>query len=281
MDQRNDESTDTVRRPYRPPIGIPSAREPRTPATVASIVLHALFALIILAPTLFVSARFIDFQPQGAGGAGPAGGGGGGNRGGADEALIRSAREQLNYLRVAPEPERPRPPEEKKPLDPVKPPPPPVPEPPKPEPAAQLRVPAVDSAALAAVGTGSAGSGTDGSTGNGAGSGGGVGSGVGTGRGSGNGPGTGGGEDTVYPPTVVALPILPLPIPSRVRPYRMVAQFDVDTLGNATLITFNPSRDAGYNRRIREMLQEIRFRPAVRVDGRPVRALAVVTAEAM
>jgi hypothetical protein len=85
----------------------------------------------------------------------------------------------------------------------------------------------------------------------------------------------------IYPPTVVALPILPLPVPSKVRPYRMVAQFEVDSSGNARLIGFNPSKDASYNRRIREMLLEIRFRPAVRVDGRPVRALAVVTAEAM
>jgi hypothetical protein len=104
---------------------------------------------------------------------------------------------------------------------------------------------------------------------------------VGTGRGSANGPGSGGGDDIAYPPTVVALPILPLPVPARVRPYRMVAEFEVDTTGHARLVSFNPSRDAGYNRRIREMLLEIRFRPAVRVDGRPIRALAIVTAEAM
>jgi hypothetical protein len=58
----------------------------------------------------------------------------------------------------------------------------------------------------------------------------------------------------------------------------MTAEFDVDSLGNAKLVTFNPSRDAGYNKRVREALLEIRFRPATRMDGRPVRALAVVTA---
>ena len=125
------------------------------------------------------------------------------------------------------------------------------------------------------------GSGNDGTAGSGPGRGGGVGSGVGTGRGSSTGPGTGGGDATIYPPAVVSLPILPLPIPPKVRPYRMVAQFEVDSLGNAKLLAFNPSRDAGYNRRIREMLLEIRFRPAVRADGTPVKALAVVTAEAM
>lgn len=108
-----------------------------------------------------------------------------------------------------------------------------------------------------------------------------MGSGVGTGRGSGTGPGTGGGDGTIYPATVIALPILPLPIPARVRPYKMIAQFNVDSTGKAELITFNPSKDAGYNRRIREMLREIRFRPAVTADGRPVAAIAIVTAEAM
>ena len=107
--------------------------------------------------------------------------------------------------------------------------------------------------------------------------GGGVGSGVGTGRGTGNGPGTGGGEAAIYPPSPTVVHILPMPIPAKVRPYELVAYFDVDTLGNATLIGFNPSKDSGYNKKVREMLSELRFRPAVRVaDGRPVRDTAKV-----
>jgi hypothetical protein len=168
--------------------------------------------------------------------------------------------------------------------------PPPKVEPPKPEPKpiveptppAPQPVAKTDSAATPAVsatpGTGG-GSGNDGTAGSGPVSGGGVGSGVGTGRGSGNGPGTGGGDAVIYPPTVIALPILPLPVPSKVRPYTMSAFFEVDTLGNAKLIGFNLSKDDGYNRRVREMLMEIRFRPAVRaVDGRPVRDTAKITA---
>jgi hypothetical protein len=105
---------------------------------------------------------------------------------------------------------------------------------------------------------------------------------VGTGRGSGTGSGTGAGNDDsdVFPPAVVALPILPLPVPSKVRPYKMVAYFEVDTTGTARLLAFNPSNDGGYNKRVREMLLEIRFRPAVRRDGRPVLDTAIVTAEA-
>ena len=81
----------------------------------------------------------------------------------------------------------------------------------------------------------------------------------------------------MYPPTVVAMPIIPLPAPSKVRPYYLTAEFDVDSLGNTRLVTFNPSRDAGYNKRVKEALLEVRFRPATRMDGRPIRALAVLT----
>ena len=116
--------------------------------------------------------------------------------------------------------------------------------------------------------------------GSGPGSGGGIGSGVGTGRGSGNGPGTGGGDDTIFPPTVISMQLLPLPVPSKVRPYTMVAYFEVDSTGVARLLSFNPSKDGGYNKRIREMLMEMRFRPAVRGNGVPVKDTAVVTAEA-
>jgi protein TonB len=160
------------------------------------------------------------------------------------------------------------------------PPPPPTPDPP-PTPAKDSTTAAPRTDSTSTTDGAGRGTGNDGSRGNGPGRGGGEGSGIGTGRGSGTGPGTGGGDATIYPPTVVALPILPLPIPGKVRPYKMVAQFEVDSTGNARLLGFNPSRDAGYNRRIREMLMEIRFRPAVTMDGRPVKAIAVVTAEAM
>ena len=124
------------------------------------------------------------------------------------------------------------------------------------------------------------GTGTDGSGGNGPGSGGGVGSGVGTGRGSGMGPGTGGGDGRIFPPQAINVPVMPIPVPARVRPYRMVAQFEVDERGNAQLIGFNPSRDRGYNAKIREVLSEVRFRPATRADGTPVKAIGQIIFEA-
>lgn len=268
------------RPPYRPPIGIPARGEPRARATVASIALHVLIALLLLGPTLLVSTKFTDLRPQGAGGLGPAGGGGGGAQGPSYDPLrIRYIQERLDFVNVGVPIEEP--PVEKKPEpEPPKPPPPPEPEPePDPEPQVTAAPPAADTGAgLAAA---AAGTGNDTTGGTGPGRGGGVGSGVGTGTGSGTGPGTGGGDGTIYPPTVVSLPILPLPIPSKVRPYRMVAEFEVDSLGNAKLISFNPSRDAAYNKRIKEMLLEIRFRPAVTADGRPVTARAIVTAEAL
>jgi protein TonB len=271
------------KRPYRPPIGIPGRGEPRAQATVASIALHALIVLLILAPALFVGRELIGFVPVGSGGPGDPGGGGGGNR--SFPGRVKFIRERVGFVKL--ESEAPAKPKQEPPVLP-KPetPPPPAPPPPPPQDSNQKAQDAAvaakgDSTAADSAGAAGAGTGRDGSAGDGPGRGGGVGSGVGTGRGSGTGPGTGGGSGTIYPPTVVALPILPLPIPSKVRPYKMVAQFEVDTLGKARLIGFNPSRDAGYNRRIREMLLEIRFRPAVTADGRPVVAIAVVTAEAM
>ena len=282
MDVQMTDHESTSRRPYRPPIGIPTKGEPRAQATAAAIALHLLVVLLVLAPTVFVSSRLLDFTQRGAGGPGPVGGGGGGAF--SFPGRIKYLPERVDFLKIQAEKSVPK--EEVVELKPeqVKPPPPPTPPPPTPEPPATTS----DSAAAAAradstgaqTGAGR-GSGNDGTSGNGPGRGGGEGSGVGTGRGSATGPGTGGGDGTVYPPTVVALPILPLPIPARVRPYKMVAQFEVDSTGSARLIGFNPSRDNGYNRRIREMLLEIRFRPAVTMDGRPVKALAIVTAEAL
>src|SRR5688500_10098463 len=275
------ESEGRNHRPYRPPIGIPSTGEPRAQATAAALALHLLLILLVLAPTIFISQQLIEFTQQGAGGPGPVGGGGGGAQ--SFPGRIKYIPERVDFLKLetkavsVPKQEVVKPKEELKP-----PPPPPTPPPPTP-PAAVATDSAtavrVDSTSVL-VGAGR-GTGNDGTAGTGPGRGGGVGSGIGTGRGSGTGPGTGGGDGTVYPPTVVALPILPLPIPAKVRPYKLVAQFEVDSVGKATLLAWNQSRDSGYNKRIREMLLEIRFRPAVTTDGRPVKAIAVVTAEAL
>jgi hypothetical protein len=56
-----------------------------------------------------------------------------------------------------------------------------------------------------------------------------------------------------------------------VKGYHLVAWFDVDEKGSATLLGFNPSRDGGYNRKLRDVLLSLRFRPGVRADGTPVR----------
>jgi hypothetical protein len=122
--------------------------------------------------------------------------------------------------------------------------------------------------------TGSAsgtGTGNAGTAGAGPGSGGGIGSGVGTGTGSANGPGTGGGPGKNYPPTPTQFFLPPLPAPSSLKGYHLIAYFDVDEKGNAKLLGFNPSRDGGYNKKLRDVLMSLRFRPGVRADGTPVR----------
>lgn len=239
-----------------------------------SSLFHGAIILALVLPTLLARTLIVEEQ-QGAGGAGPAGGGGGGMRGTGG----RMDPERLRFITLvqpaaAPAPTKVAPPTP----TPVPPPKEPEPVPPTPEPvAAATETPPAPN--IATEGTGG-GTGSDGTGGNGPGRGGGIGSGEGTGRGTGTGPGTGGGGDVIYPPSVTNLPILPLPIPNRIRPYQMVAQFDVDERGIARLLGFNPSRDAGYNRKVREMLAEVRFRPAVRADGTPVRDTAYLRFEA-
>ncbi len=245
--------TQTARPPYRPPIGIPLPGEPRARATVASVFLHALMILLVLAPTLVISRisapnhsapagpdqqAVAVGEPAGAGcrrnqdaGAlpisssfdppGKAAGARGEEAGGGEEAAARSeeagarARSAVCSGRVSRIAGRCRDRGKRQRWD-IR------------EWSRTRRGRRIGRRHWAGVG---------------------------------NGPGTGGGTDLIYPPSVVSLPILPLPIPCKVRPYRMVAQFEVDTLGNARLLDFSPSRDAGYNRRIKEMLLEIRFRP--------------------
>ncbi len=263
------DSFDAAGRPrpaYRP---IAAPRRPRrgTAAVLVSFLLHLALVLAVFLPPVIASQ--LDLPPSaGAGGDAPAGGGGGGTRGSGAERVIP---ERVTYFQVAPAP-APVPTPETKPPEPPKPKPPEVPpqaQPPTPVPAEPAPAPT--------AGTGG-GTGNDRSGGSGPGSGGGVGSGVGTGRGSATGPGTGGGGDEVFPPEVTTMVMLPQPVPRKVRPYTMVAWFDVDERGRATLLAFNPSKDDAYNRRIREVLTEWRFRPAVRADGTAVRDTVSVIA---
>jgi len=56
----------------------------------------------------------------------------------------------------------------------------------------------------------------------------------------------------------------------------LIAFFDVDEKGVAKLLGFNPSRDGGYNKKLRDVLLSLRFRPGVRADGTPVRDTAQI-----
>ena len=191
----------------------------------------------------------------GGGGPGPAGGGGGGSGG-----------DRLQYIALK-KPAADAAAQVVPPLAIV--PPKPVPTPPAPTPAPAPVVSTQPPAATSA-GTGT-GTGTAGTAGAGPGSGGGIGSGIGTGTGTSNGPGTGGGPGTNYPPTPTQFFLPPLPAPSSLRGYHLIAYFDVDEKGNAKLLGFNPSRDGGYNKKLRDVLLALRFRPGVRPDGTPVR----------
>ena len=219
------------------------------------MLLHALVLALILSPT--VHSGFSGDPAVGGGGAGPAGGGGGG--GGAP----RSTGDRIRFVTVRPAPP-PAPAVVVADASKVTP---PVPAPPVVPSAPLATPPASGAAGASASGEGAGGAGP----GAGPGTGGGVGSGIGTGRGTGVGPGTGGGPGENYPPTPTQFFLPPLPAPDRIKPYHLIAWFDVDERGNATLLSFNPSRDGGYNRRLREVLLTLRFRPAVRPDGTTIR----------
>lgn len=261
---------------YRPPIGIPLSRQRRAGSFALAVLLHILVILIFIVP--FTSPELLK-EIVGAGGPGPAGGGGGGNRG-----TGGAKTERLEYVQVAapvPKPPTPVPPVVKPPvIPPIVPPPVPVPVPPKPvptpvAPAAAPTQPASTEVKSAVAGTGG-GAGTDGSAGAGPGSGGGVGSGIGTGKGTGVGPGTGGGPGTVYPPSPTELFLPPLPVPNKAKG-TVVVEFDVDSTGKVLDLQFTPTRDGGYNRKLRDAFASIRFRPAVNSSGIPVRAKAQLT----
>lgn len=271
IEQPQPQSTRDAKR--LPSTGMPVARDDRRLWTVLSIALH--LAVIWLLTTDFDSHenKFIKEIEQGAGGPGPAGGGGGGKRG------TGGIKERVTYVAMAPSPaptvpaiippvtqplppvvkQTPPPVQETKPVDPI------------PEPKTEIKVEPPKADAIAPVAGTGGGSGRDGTNGNGPGSGGGVGSGVGTGRGSGIGPGTGGGTQANYPPTPTELFIPPLPMPDKVRGFHLVAEYDVDSTGKVVGFEFTPTRDGGYNNKLRAVLGSFKFRPGTTPDGVPIR----------
>ena len=257
---------------YRPPIGMPGGKQRRVRSLLISIGIHLLIIILLIVP--FTSPELLR-EVLGAGGLGPSGGGGGGNRGTGGIAKD----ERLQFVRVAPPPPPPpllvRPPT----IQPIVPPPPPTPPVVKPpqQPSAPTQPAAATTADAKSAVTGSGGgAGTDGSAGAGPGSGGGVGSGAGTGKGTSVGPGTGGGPGVVYPPAPTELFLPPLPVPNKAKG-TVIVVFEVDSTGKVLDLQFTPTKDGAYNRKLREALVAIRFRPAVNAQGVPVRGKAEIT----
>jgi protein TonB len=247
---------------------MPFDQRSRKKWTALSITLHVLLLLWFLRPdgSMRTTPNFVLAPSTGGGGEGPAGGGGGGVGG--------SGAVKYIPLQVPPRPAI---------VSPIETPPevkPPVQETPKlPDmelpkveaPKVSVDLPRPDAIASSPViGTGG-GSGSDGTTGNGPGTGGGVGSGVGTGRGSGVGPGTGGGKGDHYLPSLIEMPIPPLPVPDKVKGFHFEANFYVSATGKVdSVIVKQPTRDGGYNAKLKELFKTFRFRPATTLDGKPI-----------
>lgn len=244
------------------PAGLPKGPDGWRLGTTVSVLIHVLVAVLLIWP--FASSVAPVEWPQGSGGIGPIGGGGGGTVG---EGARRV--ETISYVRVVPIAEpvavvaKPKAPQ---PATPV------VVPPPKPEPQVATSAQPTVAKPLAAGG----GTGTDNTSGTGPGTGGGVGTGVGAGRGSAVGPGTGGGTEANYPPTPTEMFIPPLPVPSDVKGFHIVAEFDIDERGRVLSLTFTPTPNRGYNRRLEDVLRSFRFRPGTTPDGRPVRMKAQI-----
>ena len=246
-------------------------------SALASVGLHALVIALLIVP--FAVPEVIRVI-TGAGGPTPAGGGGGGLRGSGGDRGGPPVVERLRFVQLATP--TPPPPASVKPTvtPPIVPPPPPVVKPPvtppvsKPVPAPAVSAaptPATSSVTAPVAGSGG-GTGADGTLGSGPGTGGGVGSGVGTGRGSGVGPSTGGGVTAVPAPTLIETFLPPNGVPKRDKGKTIVAVFDVDSTGHVVKVDFTQVSDGGYNRKLREIFEAFRFRPAVKPDGTPIRA---------
>lgn len=253
-----------------PALGIPTPKGRRRLATAISAALHVLFIWLLLRPEALKNLDpNLQLIEQGGGGPGPAGGGGGGTRGTGG----------VKYVQVSPPPQPVAPPVVQPVLPPiqkaVEPPKPVVPEPVVP----QVELPKLATTDAKAevkvesplVGTGG-GTGNDGTRGNGPGTGGGVGSGIGTGRGSGVGPGTGGGNKTFYDPYLIEMPLFPIPVPPKIRGFKMIANFYIDQVGKIDSVKFTPTKDGGYNRKLDDLFRTFKFRPGTTLEGVPIKA---------
>ncbi len=271
--------TPTHGRRHLPALALPKDGDDRRLSAIASIALHLLIVFLLVTP--LAAGHEIIERPQGAGGPGPAGGGGGGHGGTGGQT------EHLRFVQVTPPPPAPAAVTPAVQQKIVPPPPKPVVKPPEPAkqpqvealtPTAKLDVAAkpLDVSLVPGVG---GGSGKDGTSGSGPGKGGGVGSGEGTGRGSGIGPGTGGGNQANYPPAPIEVFLPPMPIPSSVKGFHLVAEFDVDETGRVVSFDFTRTRDGGYNRRLFDVFRSFRFRPGTRPDGTPIRMKAQVAVD--
>jgi hypothetical protein len=65
-------------------------------------------------------------------------------------------------------------------------------------------------------------------------------------------------------------------VPASVKGFHLVAEFDVDELGKVLSLTFTPTPDRGYNRRLGDVLRGFRFRSGTTPAGAPIRMKAQV-----
>jgi hypothetical protein len=71
----------------------------------------------------------------------------------------------------------------------------------------------------------------------------------------------------------------PMPIPNKAKGLITVV-FDIDSTGKVIDFEFTPTKDGGYNRKLKELFAGFQFRPGVNGLGQPVRAKYEMQVEA-
>jgi protein TonB len=79
-----------------------------------------------------------------------------------------------------------------------------------------------------------------------------------------------------YPPQLMEVFLPPLPVPTNLLGFHLVADFDIDERGKIISYTFTRTPNLDYNRKLNEVLRSARFRPGTTPDGIPIRMKAQV-----
>jgi hypothetical protein len=75
-----------------------------------------------------------------------------------------------------------------------------------------------------------------------------------------------------YGPTLVDMPMPPMPVPSAMRSSRVTVVCTIDERGRVVRLSMTPFRDAAYGRRLAKAWRvALQFKPATTLEGVPIK----------